>query len=141
MAFPSIIAGFHVKCYINGTLLGYITAVPQWVITTDQREAREIDSNIPAELMPGSYRVNGSFGILRGQDTGGLEGAGMVASAQDMLRQKYLTIELQNRLTDQIIFRAVQCAVTRQVWSISPKQLIQGSFDWVGTTFENEAKS
>ena len=141
MAFSTTLAGLHVKCYINGTLLGFITAVPQWVITTDQREAREIDSNIPAELMPGSYRVNGSFSILRGRDTGGLEGAGIVASAQNMLLQKYLTIELQDRLTDQMVFRAVNCAVLRQSWSIAPKQIIQGTFDWVGTVFENEAKS
>lgn len=141
MAFPSTIAGFHVKCFINGALLGYVTAVPRWSISTGQREAREIDSNIPAELMPGVYRVSGTFTVLRGVDTGGLEGAGMVASAKDMLLQEYLTIELQNRLTDQVIFRATGCAVLNQTWSISPKALIQGSFEWVGMTFHNEAQS
>lgn len=141
MAAPFSISGLHVKCYINGALLGYVVAVPNWTILSEQREAREIDSNVPRELMPGMYRVSGTFSILRGMNTGGLEGAGIVTSAENMLWQKYLTIELVNRFNNDVIFRAVSCAVTRQSWSIAPKQIIQGTFDWVGTTFENEAKS
>lgn len=141
MPFPSILSGNQVKCYINGVLLGYVVGMPQWTIETDYREAREIDSNVVRELMPGQFRVSGAFAILRGRDTGGLEGAGMVASAEKMLLQKYLVIELVDRLTDQTIFRAVQCQVTRQSWSASPKQLVTGNFAWLGTTFENEAKS
>jgi hypothetical protein len=139
--FPSIVAGQDVQCYINGVLLGYISGLPQWTIETDYREAREIDSNVPKELMPGTYRVSGAFQILRGRDTGGLEGAGMVASAEKMLLQKYLTIELVDRNTDQVIFRAKHCQVLRQTWSTAPKQLVTGTFSWVGTTFENESKS
>lgn len=141
MAFPSIIAGHHVKCYVNGRLLGYITGMPQWTIDTDYRPALEIDSNVPRELMPGQFRVAGAFSILRGRDTGGLEGAGMVASGQKMLLQKYLTIELVDRLTDQTIFRATKCQVTRQAWTAAPKQLVTGTFTWLGIAFENEAKS
>jgi hypothetical protein len=141
MAFPSIVAGQDVKVYINGVLLGYITGMPQWTIDTEYREAREIDSNDVREWMPGQSRVSGAFQILRGRDTGGLEGAGMVASGKKMLLQKLLTIELVDRLTDETIFRATQCQVTRQTWSTAPKQLVTGTFSWVGTSFENESKS
>jgi hypothetical protein len=51
------------------------------------------------------------------------------------------TIELVDRLTDQTIFRALKCQVTRQSWSVQPKQLVTGTFTWVGINFENEAKS
>jgi len=141
MPFSAVIAGHHVKCYINGVLLGYITGMPAWTIDTEYRPALEIDSNIPRELMPGQFRVTGTFTILRGRDTGGLEGAGMVATAKDMLLQKYLNIELVDRLTDQTIFRATQCQVTRQSWTTAPKQLVTGTFNWMGITFENESKS
>jgi len=141
MAFPSIIAAHHVVVYINGVMLGYINGMPQWNIDTEFREAREIDTNETVELMPGQSRVSGTFTILRGRDTGGLEGAGLVATGQKMLRQKYATIELVDRLTDQTIFRALKCQVTRQSWSVQPKQLVVGTFTWLGINFENESKS
>jgi len=141
MPFPSVIAANHVKCYINGVLLGYITGMPQWSIDTEYREAREIDSNLAKELMPGAFRVSGTFTVLRGRGTGGLEGAGIVALGQKMLLQKYLTLEITDFLTDQTIFRATQCQVTRQSWMVQPKQFIVGTFSWVGISFENESKS
>lgn len=141
MAFSSVIAGSHVKCYINGVLLGYITGVSQWTVDTEYREARGIDSNTAVELVPGQFRVTGVFSIVRGRDTGGLEGAGMVASGQKMLLQKTMTIELVDRLTDQVIFKALGCQVTRQTWNSAPKQVVMGQFNWTGTTFSNEAQS
>lgn len=141
MAFPSVIAGHHVKCFVNGVLLGYISGMPQWTIDTEFAEAREIDSNVPVELMPGQFRVSGAFTVLRGRDTGGLEGAGMAASGEKMLLQKYLAMELVDRLTDQTIFRATRCQVTRQSWTVNPKQLLTGTFTWQGIAFENESKS
>lgn len=139
--FSPIVAGHHVKCFINGILLGYVTGMPQWVIDTEYRETREIDSNTSVELIPGPFRVSGAFTVLRGRSTGGLEGAGIAATAEKMLLQKYLTIELIDRLTDQTIFRATRCQVTKQSWTTAPKQLVTGTFTWVGLRFENEAQS
>lgn len=141
MAFPSIIAAHHLVCYINGVLFGYINGMPQWNVDTEYREARGIDTNEAFELMPGQSRVSGTFTILRGRDTGGLEGAGLVASGQKMLQQKYMTIEMVDRLTNQTVFRALRCQVTRQSWSAQPKGLVTGTFTWTGIEHENESKS
>ena len=108
MAYASVIQGAAVKCYVNGVLLGYVTAAA-WNTLTRYGEAAEIDSNVVKEYMPGSYRVGGSFGILRGRSTGGLEGAGMVAFAEGMLRQKYLSIDLVDRVTGEVVERAAAC--------------------------------
>ena len=64
----------------------------------------------------------------------------MVASAEKMLLQKYISVELVDRLTDETIFRAVQCQVTRQSWSIMPKQLVVGTFTWTGTLLRNRVE-
>ena len=137
---PTLIAGMHIKCFINGVLLGLITTA-QWSIGTEFREAREIDSNVVKEQVPGAFSVRGAFGILRGRSSGGLEGAGLVASGQDMLLQKLMTIELHDRITEEVIFRATGCQVLNQTWGISPKQLVTGQFTWSGITFSNESST
>ena len=137
---PVLIAGNHVKCYINGVLLGLVVST-QWTIGSEYRECREIDSNIPKELAPGQYSIRGTFGILRARSSGGLEGAGLVATAENMLRQKLIVIELVDLITEETIFRAEGCQIVGQSWGLSPKQLVSGQFQFTGTTFNNEART
>jgi hypothetical protein len=133
------IAGAHLKCYVNGKLLGYVMGVPSWQVRTDWGELREIDSVIARQLAPRMYAVMGTLQILRGRETGGPEGAGMVPQAEAMLRQKYLTIEIQDRVTQDIVYRAILCQVLQQDWQIQPKSLVVGSVNFRGITFANEA--
>jgi hypothetical protein len=135
------IAGAHLKCYINGKLLGYVMAVPAWNISTDWAELREIDNPVANQLAPRTYSVSGTIQILRGRSTGGLEGAGLVPSADAMLRQKYLTVELQDRITQDIVYHAAFCQVIQQQWSVNAKGLTTGTFNFKGISFSNEAQS
>jgi len=141
MPFPLTVSAPHVVCYMNGVMFGLIVGLPQWNIETAQREGRGIDSNTVQELIPGSFRVSGTFQVLRGRETGGLEGAGLVASGRAMLQQKYINIELVDRLTDTTLFKATRCAIDRQSWSVQPKGLVMGTFGFIGSDFENESKS
>jgi hypothetical protein len=84
------------------------------------------------------YTVNGTIQILRGRLTGGAEGAGMVASAENMLLQKYLTIEIQDNITKDLVFRALNCQITQQSWRIDPKGIVTGMLSFEGTNFKNE---
>jgi hypothetical protein len=141
MAQTFSIASAHIKVYVNGKLLGYAISVPSWNIRSDWGRLQEIDSVITRQLAPRMYAVSGTFQVLRGRATGGLEGAGLVTTAESMLRQKYATIELQDRVSQDIIFRGLQCVVTQQSWQINPKSLVVGSFNFEGLVFANESVS
>jgi hypothetical protein len=134
------IAAAHLKCYVNSKLLGYVMSVPAWTVATEWAELREIDNATGAQLTPRTYTVNGTIQILRGRSTGGLEGAGLVPSAEAFLRQKYLVIEIQDRVTQDIIFSAQKCQVISQQWSVSPKGLLIGNFNFRGLTMTNESE-
>ena len=134
------IAAAHLKVYVNGKLLGYVMGVPAWNVSSSWARLSEIDTVITRQLVPRAYAVNGTIQILRGRSTGGLEGAGLMASAEATLRQKYATIELQDRVTGDIQFRALQCQVTQQQWQINTKSLVVGTFQFEGITFATEAQ-
>jgi hypothetical protein len=139
MAATFSIASASVKCYINGKLLGAVMAIPVWSIQSSWGALREIDSVVARQLAPRTYACNGTIQILRGRSTGGLEGLGLVAAAESMLLQKYASIEVQDRCTDEIIFSAHHCQVDSQSWKVDSKGLIIGTFNFQGLTFTNEA--
>lgn len=133
------IAGAHLKAFVNGKLLGIVMSIPVWNIHSNWSELREIDSVVARQLTPRSYSCTGTVEILRGRSTGGLEGAGLVPTAEVMLRQKYLTIEIQDRISQDIIFRALLCQVDSQQWKIDAKGLVTGTFSFKGITHNNES--
>lgn len=133
------LAGAHLKCYINGKLLGYVISVPSFQVRHEWAPLREIDSLLARQLAPRMYEVSGNIQVLRGRSTGGLEGAGLVSSGESMMLQKYLTIELQDRFTQDIVFRAVSCEANNQQWQIQTRGLVVGSFNFTGITFATEA--
>jgi hypothetical protein len=135
---PSIIAAAHLKVYVNGRLLGWTTGfTPR--ISTPVRAAGGIDTSVTFELMPTTYAVSGTMEVLRGRGQGGAEGLGMAAFAKDLLKQKYSTIELVDRLSDAIMFKFVGCLVEDQGWEVTPKGLVRGRFSFQGLDYSNEA--
>lgn len=138
MGQPFSVAGAHIKCFVNEKLLGYVTGIPAWNVLSTWGELREIDSVRVRQLSPRAFSVSGTVQVLRGRNTGGLEGAGLVTSARRMLQQKYLTIELQDRISQAILFRAVACQVDGQQWQVTPKGLILGTFNFKGLDFGSD---
>ena len=133
------LAGAHLKVFINGKLLGYVMNAPAWNVRSESGRLREIDNVLTKQFAPRLYEVAGTLQVLRGRSTGGLEGAGLVPTAEAMLRQKYLTIEIQDRITQDIVYRALQCTVQQQQWQINARGIVTGTFNFEGITFANEA--
>jgi hypothetical protein len=138
MGQPFSVAGAHLKCYVNGTLLGYVAAIPAWNVTSSWGELRELDSVSARQLTPRAYGCSGTIQVIRGRGTGGLEGAELVPSGSNMLLQKYLTIEIQDRITQDVVYRAVQCAIDNQQWQIQ-RGIVMGTFNFKGISFTNES--
>lgn len=138
MSWPSIIAAAHLKVFVNGRLLGWTTGfMPQ--TRTPVKRASGIDTSLTFELMPTGYDVTGNMVIIRGRAQGGIEGLGMAAFAKNLLRQKYCTIELVDRLTDQVVMKFAGCMVTSQAWDVSPKGIVTGRISFEGLDYSNEA--
>ena len=133
------LASAHLKVFVNWKLLGYVMGVPTWLVRSEWGRLRELDTVATRQLTPRLFEVSGTMQVLRGRSTGGLEGAGMVPSAETMLRQKYLTIEIQDRITQDIVYRAIECTFQQQQWRIDPKGLVTGNFNFEGRAFANEA--
>jgi hypothetical protein len=138
MGIPAVIAGAHLKCIVNGHMLGVITGV-SWDVDTGDTPRYQIDDNVAAEIVPGRYSVGGTFSLVRGRFSGGLEGLGVQAFAERVLRQKYSTIELVDRVTDEVVHRFEDCVVAKQHWQTDAKGLLMGSFSWLGRRSVTEA--
>lgn len=138
MAQSQVLASAHLKCNVNGRLLGWTSGFhPR--IRTPVRRAQGIDTALTFELMPTTYEVAGSMQVYRGRAQGGAEGLGMAAFARNLLLQKYCTIELLDRVTDLVVFKFGSCLITEQNWDISPKGLVVGQFAFEGCEYSNEA--
>lgn len=140
MSWSNILAGAHLKCMVNGRLLGWTSGI-HYRIRTPARRAQGIDSAVTFELMPTTYDVAGSMEVYRGRAQGGAEGLGMAAFAKDLLKQKYSTIELVDRLSGDVVASFSGCLVTEQSWDARPKSLVTGNFTFEGVGYSNEASS
>lgn len=133
-----IISGPSLKCYINGDLLGIVTNF-RFTVRTSHIPLRGIDVNTVQEFAPSTYTVLGSIEVVRTRGSGGLEGAGIVPFSDTILLEKYLRIDLLDRVTDKVVFSAINGVVTEQSWQTGPKSLMTGAFSFEATDFTNEA--
>jgi hypothetical protein len=125
------------KVYINGQVLGWAANV-QSAISTPARAIHGIDQSSPTEIIPTTYSVSCSIRVYRGRATGGAEGLGLISSGYNLLKQKYCTIEIVDRITDQVVNRFGSCLVSSQSWDISPKGLVTGTLSFTGIEFSTE---
>lgn len=133
-----VIAHPHIKCYINGQLLGYVTSVA-WQQMLGHKDARGIDIPTVQEFIPTTYGVRGTFGVYRARSGGGLEGAAIAPFSDQLPMEKYITIELIDRVSGNTIARFVNAVVDGQSWQANPKGLLEGSFSFRAAAFGNEA--
>jgi hypothetical protein len=134
----SLIAAPHLKVFINGRLLGWAFGI-HYKKRTPVRELFGIDCSIPSELAFTTYHVQGTIQIYRGRYQGEAEGLGMSAFANKLLRQKYITIEVVDRITDCVISKFLECVIIDQDWNVAPKGLLSGTFSFLGIDASNEA--
>lgn len=133
-----VISGATLKCYINGDFLGIVTGF-RYTVRTSHIGLRGIDSNTVQEFAPSTYMVMGQAEVVRLRGSGGLEGAGIVSFSDTILLEKYLRIDLLDRVTDKVVFSAINAVVMEQNWQTAPKDLMRGSFAFEAADFTNEA--
>jgi hypothetical protein len=136
----SVVVSAHLVVFINGKRFGECMGM-EWEQGTPHVEKMGIDSLTPVELVPTGTRVSGTFKTLRLRATGALEGRGIVAPFRHVIREKYFSILVVNRLDGTRVFRADRCKVTSQRWQAMAKGRVEGTFAFVGIDAANEIDS
>lgn len=121
---------------INGRLCGFAFAV-SWRITTQSVEINTIDDPIPHELAPQRIRVDGTISALHipGQ------GVGVRLWQPDMLNfltQRYITIEVRDSATDQLLFFTNKAMITSRTEDIRAESLANVQLNWTAIGFKDE---
>ena len=140
MALTKTYTGADVKLYINNQLFGIS---PSFQITIDngRKATYGIDQIYPFELMLGAYSVKGNVQCYRLKGDGGLEGRGLTLGQNDILFEKYITISLVDRVTDQVIFQFYEVGITNQNWKTANRTLLTGNFSFEAIFWTNERQS
>ena len=53
--------------------------------------------------------------------------------------EKYIRIDILDRVTDKLVFSAINAVVTEQTWQATAKQHMIGSFSFEAQDYTNEA--
>jgi hypothetical protein len=131
------LAGASLKLYINNRPVGIATGF-DWTIDYGRTPIFGLDQVTAYELAPGQINVKGRIDCTRIKRDGGLEGRNIVASADNILNEKYINIILIDRDSGSIVFRAELAAIGIQNWRVDPKGILRGSFSFVGFQVTNE---
>lgn len=108
-----------------------------WRIDTSHLELNVIDNPLPEELVPKSIQVSGSISALHvpGQGPGAQLWQGDVLS---FLFHQYVTIEVRDSVTNQLLFFASKAAITSRQEEIKTDDLAQISLNFIAIGFKDE---
>lgn len=135
-----VVAGPHVLCYVNATLIGRVTSF-SLNSKTGFRGIRGIDIPTVQEHAPTITEVAFQLGLLRTRGDGGAQGAGLVVQQPDISRAKYFTVLLVDRRTDMQIFKADFCVANDESWSLDARGRMVGTVSCEGVTWSNEVST
>ena len=131
-------SGARTTLKINNQLIGFAFNI-SWRIITDNTEIKTIDDYMPYEFVPNRIMVEGTLGAFH------IPGAG--ASAQliqanvlSFLFHKYITIEVRDSATDEILFLTNRAVVVSRSEDLSSERLGQTQLTWRAIGWEDEIK-
>lgn len=133
------LTGAKIKLYINSSLFAIATDI-DYTIDYGRSAIYGLDRYTPFELAPGQVSVRGSVKCVRLHFGGSLEDRGVVAPESQLLSEKYISIQLVDRLTDRVLIKIDKAAVSRQSWNVESKNIVKGSFEFEGLTMLTEAE-
>lgn len=121
---------------INSKLCGFAFNI-SWRINTTVVELNTIDDYMPYELIPQRVTVEGTIGALH---IPGIS-AGTELWQPDLLNflfHKYITIEVRDSATDQVLFYTDKAMITSRSEDIRVDQLSQVQLSWKAIGYRDE---
>lgn len=131
-------SGARTTIKINGKITGFAFGV-SWRINTAVTEINTIDDYFPAELAPQRITVEGTISMLHipGQSAGTEL---WQPDALNFLFQQYITIEVRDSTTDQLLFYTSKAMITSRSEDIRVDSLASVSLQWKAIGFQDERK-
>ena len=136
--FGRYLTGSRAIIKINDKLFGFAFGVT-YNIQTSVDEIRTIDSWIPYELCPKMITVNGTLSMFH------IPGKGpsrelIMANVLSFIFHRYITIEIKDHTTDQIIFQTNKAFITGKRQSIRAGEMSEIVLEWKALGFADEMK-
>ena len=130
------VSGARCKLRINGDLVGFAFQI-SWHINTSAREIMTIDDYIPYELAPQRLTVEGTIGLLHvpGHSVGNLL---WQPDSLNFLFQKYISIEVRDTATDNLLFLTDKALITSRAEDIRVDDLASVTLSWRAIGFRDE---
>lgn len=121
---------------VNSKLCGFAFGI-SWRITTQVTEINTIDDYLPYELAPQRVSVEGTISALHiPGSSAGTEG--WQPDALNFLFQQYITIEVRDSATDQLLFFTDKAMITSRAEDIRVDQLSSVQLNWRAIGFRDE---
>lgn len=133
-----LITGTEVICHINNSPFALCANIA-FNSETPRKNIYSIDSLQPVELLQGPTQCGGTLQVYRLKRSGGIEGAGLSAHFNDLIKEKYFSILLIDRSTDSVLFRADSCSVISQSWNVG-RNYVLGTISFSALNWSNEVQ-
>jgi len=125
------VSGASIKLFIAGILYPNARSV---TINIDYGEDAiyGIDSALPQEIRQTRISVQGSVSGIRIRSTPGLQGANIVSILKDSLQAPYVTLEIRDRVSDEVMYFIRGVKVTSESFKAVSKGTVELSFNFKG---------
>jgi hypothetical protein len=115
---------------VNDKLFGFAFAV-NYNINTEYQENNTIDDYVAYELMPTRISVNGTLSMFHVPGKGPTaEGQLVQANVLSFLMHKYITIEISDQMTGQVLFKTNKAVITNKQQSLQAGELSTIQLSW-----------
>jgi len=129
-------SGARCMLKINGELAAFATAI-SWRINTETREIRTIDNPLPVELVPTMVSVEGTIGGLRLPGQSPTQNL-IMPDVLSFLFHKYITIEVRDSKTDQLLFLTGKAQITSRAEELKAEALGSITLAWKAIGWRDE---
>jgi hypothetical protein len=131
-----IIPGARVLLYINGVAFGRVYGF-RWQSSNGQKLIYALDSSSAYEAIPTQAHASGTVNVYRTSNDGGAEGAQLTTRFSDIVRQRYFTVALIDRVTLEVLFEADRCALQTQSWDVPVRGFVTGVLAFEALEWDN----
>lgn len=138
MGITKTLSGADISVYVNGRLFPPVSEIT-WQANTGRHAIQGIDKAEPQELVPGNTTITGTMEIIRTKRSGGIEGAGLMASVTKILQEKYFSLLLIDRSTDSVLLYIEDASVDGYTGRAGARGIVTLSVQFEGIGWENEA--
>lgn len=129
-------SGARTTLKINNKIIGFAFAIG-WNIRTSVTEVRTIDDYLAYELAPKHITVDGTIGMFRIPGVG-ISQELIQSDFLNFLQQKYITIEVRDSATDNLLFFTNRAMVTGRSENLTSEQLGRAQLTWQAIGWKDE---